>query len=224
MVITLSRMPALEAPATPGADEARRAAREELARPIYREPPNLLERLWEWILKHADASTAIPGVSPWVSVVIVTLSATLIIAALVLLLRRLTVPRRAARPGDELFSDDRDAAALALAADQAAQRQDYATAVIERFRAIIRSLDEHGIIEEYPGMTALESVGLAAEGLPAGEVILDLRQAAALFDSVRYGDVLAGHEQDEWMRDLAQRVTRAARSASRHHLSARAGA
>ena len=77
-------------------------------------------------------------------------------------------------------------------------------AVVERFRAIIRSLDERGFIEDYPGMTAHEAAVLGSSALEAlGE---ELTRAAALFDAVRYGEVVSTEEQDAWMRDLARRV------------------
>ena len=53
-------------------------------------------------------------------------------------------------------------------------------------------------------MTAREATALASGALKTlGE---ELTRAAALFDAVRYGEVVSTEEQDAWMRDLAQRV------------------
>ena len=55
-----------------------------------------------------------------------------------------------------------------------------------------------------PGMTAHEAAVLGSSALEAlGE---ELTRAAALFDAVRYGEVVSTEEQDAWMRDLARRV------------------
>ena len=55
---------AADAPATPGAQEAREAAEAELAKPAYHPVPNLLGRLWRWLVEHLDPTTAIPGIPP----------------------------------------------------------------------------------------------------------------------------------------------------------------
>ena len=194
---------AADAPATPGAQEAREAAEAELAKPAYHPTPDLLDWLWHWLREHLDPTAVIPGIPPLLSGLIVLLVLVTCIVLLVVLLRRFRPvgrSRRAAR----LFDDERDARALARAADAAAERGDWDTAVVERFRAIIRSLDERGLIEDYPGMTAREATALASGALKTlGE---ELTRAAALFDAVRYGEVVSTEEQDAWMRDLARRV------------------
>ena len=204
----MSPLPALiaaaDAPATPGAQEAREAAEAELAKPAYHPVPNLLGRLWRWLVEHLDPTTAIPGIPPLLSGLIVLLVLVTCIILLVVLLRRFRPVGRSRRASGRLFDDERDARALARAADAAAERGDWDTAVVERFRAIIRSLDERGLIEDYPGMTAHEAAALGSGALEAlGE---ELTRAAALFDAVRYGEVVSTEEQDTWMRDLARRV------------------
>ena len=203
----MSPLPALiaaaDAPATPGAQEAREAAEAELAKPAYHPVPNLLGRLWRWLVEHLDPTTAIPGIPPLLSGLIVLLVLVTCVVLLVVLLRRFRPvgrSRRAAR----LFDDERDARALARAADAAAERGDRDAAVVERFRAIIRSLDERGLIEDYPGMTAHEAAALASSAL--GALGGELTRAAVLFDAVHYGEVVSTAEQDAWMRDLARRV------------------
>ena len=204
----MSPLPALiaaaDAPATPGAQEAREAAEAELAKPAYHPVPNLLGRLWRWLVEHLDPTTAIPGIPPLLSGLIVLLVLVTCVVLLVVLLRRFRPVGRSRRASGRLFDDERDARALARAADAAAERGDWGTAVVERFRAIIRSLDERGLIEDYPGMTAHEAATLGSGALEAlGE---ELTRAAALFDAVRYGEVVSTEEQDAWMRDLARRV------------------
>ena len=203
----MSPLPALiaaaDAPATPGAQEAREAAEAELAKPAYHPVPNLLDRLWRWLVEHLDPTTAIPGIPPLLSGLIVLLVLVTCVVLLVVLLRRFRPvgrSRRAAR----LFDDERDARALARAADAAAGRGAGDAAGVERVRASLRALDERGLIEDYPGMTAHEAAALASSAL--GALGGELTRAAVLFDAVRYGEVVSTAEQDAWMRDLARRV------------------
>lgn len=194
----------VDVPATPSAEEARRAAQEELSKAVYQERPSLAQLIWDWLQEHLSPTHLVPGVPAWVSVVVTLVAALALLAGLVYVLRYLTWARRARLGSRRLFEDPRDAASLTRAADAAAGTGDWATAVVERFRAIIRSLDERGLIEDYPGMTAREAATLAARALRS--LRQELLQAAALFDSVRYGHVQATRQQDEWIRQLAGQV------------------
>jgi len=207
-VVSISTIGALgaEAPATPDADEARRAATKELSREIYQDHPDLWDRFWQWILDLLDTQNLVPGVPPWVSTAIVVTISAAVIALLILLTTRLTSARRVRTAPLSVFTDDRDAATLTRAADEAAERADFATAVVERFRAIIRSLDEHGVIDEYPGMTALEAAALTHQSLGEHPVVAPLYEAAHLFDAVLYGRVVSTRTQDQQMRELAEQV------------------
>ena len=196
-----------QAPATPDADEARRAAGRELSRPIYHDHHDLWDRLWSWLKGLFDVDSMVPGVPPWVSTLIVVLVVAGI-ALLILLLTRLSSARRVATPPSlSVFTDDRDADTLTRAADTAAAQADFTTAVVERFRAIIRSLDERGIIDEYPGMTALEAATLTHQALGEHRVVAPLYEAAHLFDAVLYGRVVSTSAQDQQMRELADQMT-----------------
>ena len=196
-----------QAPATPDADEARRAAGRELSRPIYHDHHDLWDRIWSWLRGLFDVGSMVPGVPSWVSTLIVVLVVAAGIALLTLLLTRLSSARRVATPPSlSVFTDDRDADALTRAADTAAAQADFTTAVVERFRAIIRSLDERGIIDESPGMTALEAAALAHRALGTHPVVTPLHEAAHLFDAVLYGHVVSTRSQDRQMRELAAQV------------------
>jgi len=202
----VSAVHAAKAPATPDADEARRAAGRELSRPIYHQGPGLWQRIRDWILDHLDTGSMVPGVPSWVSTAIVVTVVAIVVALLILLVTRVSSARRVATPSLSVLTDDRDAATLTRAADEAAERSDFATAVVERFRAIIRSLDERGIIDEYPGMTALEAAALAHRALGTHPVVTPLHEAAHLFDAVLYGHVVSTRSQDRQMRELAAQV------------------
>ncbi|BAW93762.1 hypothetical protein CHIBA101_1930 [Actinomyces sp. Chiba101] len=191
-------------PATPDASQAGEAAQRELAKPAYAERADPLTAAWHWIQHHIDLGSVIPGIPPWASATILVLALTALIVVIGAMARRVTIARLGGEVRGSLFEDDRDAAALTSAADLAADRGDFATAVVDRFRAIIRSLDERSILEDYPGLTAHEAAGLAADALPG--LSADLHSGARLFDAVRYGDVMASPEEDAWMRALAADV------------------
>lgn len=199
----LGRLP-VDVPATPDADSARQAAEHELSKPVYSDQPSLVEMILTWLNEHLHPADLIPGLPAWASWAIVITVFITLIGSLLYVLTRVSLARRARRARTGLFDDARDAASLIRAADAAATRGDYATAVVERFRAIIRSLDERGLVEDYPGMTAQEASVLAATALP--DLAGAFHQAGNLFDAVRYGEVVSTPEQDDWMRDLASRV------------------
>lgn len=195
--------PGADVPATPDASQAREAAERELARQEYQAQETLWARLWRWIMEHLDPGNVMVGAPRWLSILIIVVVLALT-AVLVFLLSRITRVRRA-RTNRALFADDdRSSTTLTRAADDAAGRGDWATAVVERFRAIIRSLDERGALEDYPGMTAHEAATIAAAVV--ADLADDLHRAGALFDAVRYGEVVSSPEQDAWMRGLAEAV------------------
>ena len=198
--------PGADVPATPDASPAREAAERELARPEYQAQETLWARLWRWIMEHLDPGNVMVGAPRWLSILIIVVVVLALTAVLVFLLSRITRVRRA-RTNRALFADDdRSSTTLTRAADDAAGRGDWATAVVERFRAIIRSLDERGALEDYPGMTAHEAATIAAAVVV--DLADDLHRAGALFDAVRYGEVVSTPEQDAWMRELAEAVRR----------------
>ncbi|KAE8762190.1 DUF4129 domain-containing protein [Georgenia thermotolerans] len=197
----------------PDAAEARRWAEHELSKAVYDTSPSLVERLLGWLRELFDALSRIGGQAPPLVVPVVL---TLVLAALLALglllggrIRRRRVAEAAAGPA--LFDDDRSSADLARAADAAARRGDFTTAVLERFRAVIRSLDERGLLDDRPGLTAHEATALATAALPALGGELD--GAGRLFDDVRYGHAAAGAEEDAAMRRLAEQVATARRPA-----------
>jgi hypothetical protein len=192
---------------TPDASTAHRWAVEELSNPAYHQQDNLLTRLWHWLLQQFDGLPAL-GVSPQVAALVVVG----VLAAVVVVALWVAGPvRRARRVGVRAVlrrDDRRSAAQLRAAADAAAGSGDWSLAVTERFRAVVRDLEERAVLDERPGRTALE---VAAEGgrvLPS--VAGALRESADLFDDVVYGERAARPDDDAGMRAAEQRV-RAAR-------------
>jgi hypothetical protein len=202
----------LQVPVQPDAEQARAWARAELAGPEY-EHPGLVRRALGWLLDRLQdlplphgSGTAVTG--------------TLLLAALLALL--VWAVRRAGGPfvrGREATASvvggaARSAAWHRSAADAAAAAGDLRTAVLERFRAVARELEERAVLAEQPGRTAGEAARAAAGRLPGlGE---RLAAGARIFDDVRYGDRPATAAMDGALRELddALRAERLVRLAS----------
>lgn len=192
----------------PDAEEARRWAEDELSRSVYDQEPTLLERAWQWFVDLLDSifATDIPA-PPNLVPVIVVLGAAALLAVVIYLAGPLRSRRRAGQASHAVFDDPHATSTdLTEAADAAAARGDWSLAVLMRFRAIIRSLDERAIVEDRPGITAHEASTAAAAALPG--CAAGLHWAGRLFDDVRYGDVRPGRDEDAQLRELAGQVER----------------
>ncbi|MFB0836556.1 DUF4129 domain-containing protein [Arthrobacter sp. E44] len=182
---------AAEPPVLPDSAEARRWAAEELAKPEYRDAaPSWVDTLWrnflDWLQSldgSSGDSTAVP--SPVIALVI----AAIIAAAIILARPRLNARARKAK---DVF--EREAAMSAIdyrnRAEAAAAAGKWGDAVVDRFRAVVRSAEDRTILDPQPGRTADEaaralSVSFNAE---SGRLL----RAAAVFDGIRYGNRYAG--------------------------------
>lgn len=173
-------------PFTPDADTAQQLAQTELSKAMYDHSPNLLERFIQWIFERLTTVTSqlSPGEGGAGNLTVIVVLVLLVIAVIFFAVhhsRATSAP--AARQRKQLFDDDRTAAVLFMAADRAEQVGDLDLAVVERFRAIMRLLDERDLIHALPGMTAQEA---AQEGsLKLGHVEA-FSSCAQLFDDVYY--------------------------------------
>lgn len=193
-----------EVPVAPDADEARRWARDELARSDYNTEPSVVERVWRWITERITDFSEFNAAAPPNLVPIIVVLAVAVLLGVALYLGGPLRTRRRATATDSfvVFDDDEaDSAELTAAADEAARKQDWPTAVLMRFRAIIRSLDERGILDDVPGMTAREATTAAGARLP--DLQRPLRWAGDLFDAVCYGSARPGASEDQHLRQLA---------------------
>lgn len=180
----LSLLPLLQD--LPGRGEARDAARRELERHQYDEAkPSLTYRALSWVIgKIEDAlrhAAAVPGGR--LGVLLIVLVAGLLVAIVVVRLR----PSMRTPFSAELFVGTQvlTAAQHRQAAEAAAVRGDFADAVRERLRAIVRALEERGVLDPRPGRTALEVSAEAATSLPSSAE--PLRRAAVAFERIWYG-------------------------------------
>jgi hypothetical protein len=183
-----------DVPVDPDAPTAQHWLARELSGAPYQQArpgpiEDLVNRFLEWlsnrVVPRPSGSAAFPdlsGLVPAIFVVIVLVLA--VVAFLVFGVPRLN-RRSRARTG-ELFDDDRDADTLRRDARRSAASGDYATAVVELFRALARRLDERAVVSSFPGTTARGFARRAGAAFP--DAAERLAVCAADFDAVRYLD------------------------------------
>jgi hypothetical protein len=192
---------AVGAVGTPGIRRgpAQQLARRELARSIYK--PSLWHRILNAISRWLNSAlgSAGPKHAGWWTLIVLIAVGVLIIFGVIAWIgpaRRARRQRSAAVLADgQLTAGEHRGNAERLAAGG-----DFAGAIIERVRAIAVELESRGVLLPRPGRTASElatEAAVALRGNAAG-----LRDAARLFDDVRYGGragTLAGYQR---VRDL----------------------
>lgn len=204
MTLRLPGLRVFDVPVTPGADEARSWLERELTDPVYHRGKSILQRILEWLGELFDGASRV-GLPPGVAIPVVVGVLLTVLVVTVWVVGPVRRTRRAAAARSVLDHDDRRTAAeLRAAADAAASGHLWALAVAERFRALVRSLEERTLLDDRPGRTAHEAVEAALVRLPARTD--DLRRAGLLFDDVVYGDVPASAADDGWLRDAERRV------------------
>ena len=194
-------MTVIGAATTPGIRRgpAQQLARRELARSIYQ--PSLWHRILNAINRWLNSALGSAGPKHagwWTLIVLIAVGAGIIIGVIAWIgpTRRTRRQRSAAvLAGGQLTAGEHRAHAERLAASG-----DFAAAIIERVRAIAVGLESRGVLVPQPGRTASELAAEAAVALPGSAA--GLREAARLFDDVRYGGrsgTLAGYQR---VRDL----------------------
>ena len=205
-----------DVPVVPDAETARRWAVRELADPVYGEGPSLLERFLEWLGSLFENAPTDLGLPPELVGAIAVVLVGVVVAVSFAVAGPIRATRRSAGSVVVLGDDARGADELRAAADAAAARGDWSTAVLERFRAVVRSLEERALLDDRPGRTAHEAAEDAGARLPAR--LIDLRRAARLFDDVCYGHVSVDASADAWLRTVDAGV-----AATRSDAAARSG-
>jgi len=195
-----------EVPVELGREAAQELAREELARQVYRDAgPGLVQRVLGWLLDLLGrALREVGGVSPggWAGVAVLVVL--LVAAAVAIRLKVGPLGRSAARDaalfvGPELSARDHRERAELYAAEG-----EWAQAVRERLRAVVRTLEERGLLEPRPGRTADEAAAEGGRALPT--CAQALRAAARVFDDVWYGGRTATADHDVQLRQLDEAV------------------
>ncbi|MCA4132287.1 DUF4129 domain-containing protein [Arthrobacter sp. M4] len=207
VVASLLHGPAFEPPLDPDRNEAQRWAAEELADPRYQKAApswfeDFIRQITEWVqsLFRGD-----PWAGADVTVPLVAFLGIAVVVTAVLLARPRLNARRAVHK--DVFDDGPSVSAEAhrRRAAELAGAGDWAGAVVEQFRAIVRGAEERVVIDPRAGRTADEA---AVEIGPAFPLQAEqLRDAAVLFDSVRYGHQPAKAEDHAMIRELDTRLT-----------------
>ncbi|MDT7727527.1 MAG: hypothetical protein QOI21_4103 [Actinomycetota bacterium] len=191
-----------DVPVEIGRDDARRAASAELADPGYRAAePSLVERVFTWIGERISA--LLSGVSNSVPGGIFGLVVLVVVVIVLVVVIRLKAGKlgRAARQQHRVFEGRvRSADEYRRSAEAAAARGDFDEAVRERFRAVVRALEQRALLDERSGRTADEAAADAGGLLPG--CADELRHGAAAFDDVHYGGRSASAEVYQRLVDL----------------------
>ena len=190
-------------PVDPDRDEARRWAVEELSKPQYAEAkPNWFDQLvhdfLEW-LRSLNSGDAGPG-QDWTWPLVTLLAVALVVTAIIVVRPRFNTARK--RTSAAVFDEESvlDAGTFRSRAAAAAARGDWSTAVVEQFRALVRSAEDRTVIDPQAGRTADEAAMQLGRAFSAGQIRLDA--AAKLFDVVKYGRATADSGQYDTVRAL----------------------
>ncbi|MFD9896025.1 DUF4129 domain-containing protein [Amycolatopsis sp. NPDC059027] len=190
-------------------DTARLRAIEELRDPGYAAArPGLLQQAANWIGARIEefletVSQVVPGGIFGLLLIVVLL----IVLAVVIRLRVGKVAR-ASRASQPVFHGARrNAADHRRASAEAAARGDFADAVRERFRAVVRDLEERAVLDVRSGRTADEAA--AEAGAVLRELAGALRDGARRFDDVHYGGRPGTEDSYRFLSDLDDRCRKA---------------
>ena len=200
----------------PSREQARQWAVQELSRREYEQAqPGLVQRALEWIGARLSNLLDLFGtVSSPSSAIAVGVLLAVLLAAVGYAVWRFGGPGRlrAAHRDDPLFDSASpvSAAEHRREAERAESAGDWERAVLERFRALVRSLEEHTVLAPRPGRTAGEVTVEAGRALP--QLVDRLRDAAGAFDEVRYGGHPATIEFARLVRAVDEEADQAVRA------------
>lgn len=210
-----------DTPVGVSSDQARQMAIRELSKARYHRgslpsaPPTV------------QPSTAPPSPSPLtqpphisapshaLAVVLIILAVFLLVVVVLLVLRRLGKPRteqKSKQKPEKKRGGTRGAVEEVLTgaalhrrnAERSAAAGDWAEAIRERFRAVIATLDERGLLPERADRTADEAARDAGAILPADARVLEA--AARSFDEVEYGEYVGTPEAYAVISDVDELV------------------
>ena len=196
-------------PVHPDRGTARDWAVQELSRQEYQDAkPGLGERLLTWFWDLINGSSVGIGAPPVLALVLIV---AVITAVVIYAVRRSgglhgTARRKAGAVLPHRYTTAADHRA---AAERHAGAEEWSLAVVERFRAIARELEERALLRPQPGRTAMEVARDGGAALP--DLSADLLAAARFFDDVSYGHLEVGPPADQALRSLDERL-QAARS------------
>jgi hypothetical protein len=196
-------------PVHPDRRTARDWAVQELSRQEYEDArPGLAERVVNWIWDQLNSLTLGGGAPPALALILIAVVVTAVVTYAVR--RSGGLHGTARRKGVQVLPQTHTTAADHRAAAQRhADAGEWGPAVVERFRAIARELEERALLSPQPGRTAMEVARDGGKALP--DLAAELLVAAHHFDDVSYGQLTVHRDADQALRDLDDRL-RAART------------
>lgn len=209
-------MSPLDVPILIGREEARLRAAAELAKAKYGGTPSVitrlldrLEQIVEQILRLLDVLGAGRQSGSGVNLGFV-IAIALLLVAIVLVVWRVGLPRWRRRQAAEAVDSDPTVAATDYRgrASAHAAAGDWRGAVRDRFRAIVRELEDATILDVRPARTAREAAAGASWQLPG--LRAELTEGAEEFNDVVFGDRPADARTYDRMVTLDEAVTAAA--------------
>ncbi|WP_084073994.1 DUF4129 domain-containing protein [Demequina sp. NBRC 110052] len=193
----------LAPPVEPGADEARRWAEDELSKADYAAGASLMDRIAQALtdfLADLLSGEGSGSLEP-LGYVLALLAVIAVLGGAFAIARPLLAARRRER-SDVMEDETRSATELDAAARTAAAAERWHDAVVDGFRAIVRSAEERALIDPRPGRTAHEAAWDAGVAVP--DAARALHAASRTFDEVRYSDVVATRAHYETVRAASE--------------------
>lgn len=206
LAAVLPSLAAAEPPVELTREQAAELARQELADPAYHAEEPLIQRAVAWLLERiSDLVERIGAGAPGGWFGVLGLIVLVVIGVAVVRWRLGSVSR--SRAGSPLFLAGAPGATAQHHRDRAeaaAARGAYDEAVRERLRAVIRELEERGVLDPRPGRTADEAARAGGSALPV--LREPLVAGAARFDRIWYGGATAGPADAEALALLDRQV------------------
>lgn len=195
-------------PLAPDAPSARQWLEDELRDSIYHESRGLVERIFAWLSDFFSSLFKVgSGSSPILLAVIVLVVIAVIVGVALLVAGPVRRRRRVTQSAQVLADENRSAHELRASSSQHAQSGQWRLAVLDLFRALVRSLEDRVILDERAGRTADEAARAAAERFPA--LAYDLVRAGQMFDAAFYGEREVDEAGFNWLRDVDTRLVSA---------------
>lgn len=194
----------------PGTDEANQRADEILDDPKFDEPPkSVFDRIFEWIAEQLDKipfpDLGVPGGGGGQVIGYVFLFLLAVLAIFLLSKTKLSGRRRRDEPDFIVAGDEaRTQHEWVSEAERYEADGQWKQALRCRFRALVGSLVDRGVVRDIPGRTTGE-YRLEVSRNAAG-VAKPFADAAELFDLAWYGDEPTGATENQMFRALADDV------------------
>lgn len=168
-------------------DAAHDAAQRELSKPIYPRgslTDQLAQLLDDLLYKIMSGGASIPG--GWLTITVLLILVAVAVVVAVRVARR-TMRTNRGRQSALFGSVEMSSAEHRAAAETAAARADWGSAIRHRLRAVARHLEETSVLLPVPGRTATELARDAGQAVPG--LSDQLHTAATAFNDVTYGEL-----------------------------------